>query len=168
MQTVDVEIRPVSASDIALLEKDMPWGGPAKHRARLERQATGEAVYLIALDGGRPVGHVLLRWGGVQPLGSRFEKMPAIVDLLVHPDHRSRGIGSGLMGAAEGLARGRGYAWIGLGVGVDNSRAQALYRRLGYADTGLAPHREGGSYVDEHGEQRAWEETCVYLYKQLD
>jgi GNAT superfamily N-acetyltransferase len=127
---------------------------------------------LIAWLGGQPVGHVLLRWDGpaeadlaarLAPLG----KHPLIGGLDVHPDYRSRGIGSGLMAAAEKRARQRNQPRIGLLVGVENVRARALYERLGYTDAGLGPCYTSWSYIGPDGRWRTEGGCCIYLVKEL-
>ncbi len=70
--------------------------------------------------------------------------------------------------AAEELAQARGCPWIGLSVGVvPPSPARRLYERLGYRDAGFGLHVERDEYVDEAGETRVWQETCLYLVKAL-
>lgn len=53
------------------------------------------------------------------------------------PSSRGRSVGTALVAAAESRIRERGYARASIGVGEDNSRAQQLYARLGYVDTGI-------------------------------
>ncbi len=165
----EIAIRPAAWADLDLLERHLGSASPGKHRLRLARQEQGQAVYLLAWDGALPVGHVLLKWGGngEEPMASALVDCPDLEDLLVAPAHRRRGIGSALLAAAEGLARQAGYARIGLDVGVGNGLARALYDRLGYGGSGLGEFQEGGSYVDDKGQEQSWEDTCIYLVKEL-
>ncbi len=72
------------------------------------------------------------------------------------------------MDAAEGLIRQDGYARVGLGVAIDNTRARSLYERRGYRDAGLGRYSIRWIYVDEHRQEQPREEVCVYLIKSLD
>nr|WP_281373086.1 GNAT family N-acetyltransferase [Kineococcus aurantiacus] len=60
----------------------------------------------------------------------------ALFGLVVHPAHRSRGLGTALVRALEERARARGARGAVLEVEVDNPRALALYERLGYRRAG--------------------------------
>ncbi len=62
--------------------------------------------------------------------------MHYVADLGVHPAMRSQDIGRALLHHHEpaGLALGR--TCFGLDVAIDNSRGQALYRKLGFVVTG--------------------------------
>ncbi len=78
-------IRPVVEEEIDLLDRHLGFGDPAKHRERLGKQQSGEIVYLIAWDGGVPVGHVLLKWQWIaaEPWAANLEDRPNIGDLFV-------------------------------------------------------------------------------------
>lgn len=54
-----------------------------------------------------------------------------IKDFVVHPDHRRRGIGSGLLSAVFFHFRLRGAGDVKLKVLIDNAPAIALYTKLG-------------------------------------
>ena len=60
-----------------------------------------------------------------------------VSDIAVSAAHRSRGIGEKLMHAAERWARERGAGYVLLEYGQNNSRAAALYERLGYSPTSI-------------------------------
>lgn len=60
-----------------------------------------------------------------------------VADLAVAPDARRTGVGTALMGAAEGWARDRGLPAISLDVWSTNERALTFYRRLGYGAESL-------------------------------
>lgn len=118
-------------------------------RARARKGARPESRVLAAvadLDG-RWVG--MLRTGlaeestAEEPLPARVDVLPAleIMGVFVRPEHR----GGGASGVAtrlveEACARARaefGTGWAVLDVRVDNARAIAFYRRLGFEQTSI-------------------------------
>ena len=62
-------------------------------------------------------------------------------DLIVHPGHRGRGIASGLVRFVIDDARRRGILRLTLLTDMQNERAQALYRKLGFADSPMKSMR---------------------------
>lgn len=139
MDRASITVRAVVAEDIEPLEQALSSGFAAKHGRRYEMQRRGEATYLIAWLGDDPIGHALVRWSVTvdEPVASVLRDCPNIEDLLVRADLRSAGAGTRLLAEAERLARGRGFARIGLAVATDNPRARRLYERLGYAPAGF-------------------------------
>jgi GNAT superfamily N-acetyltransferase len=103
-------------------------------RACLARQAAGERVALIATLDGRIAGYAYLSWRSQYPAFQALD-IPEIGDLRVGEPYRRRGVGTAIIRRCERLARARGCAAIGLGVGLyaDYGSAQRLYIRLGYA-----------------------------------
>jgi ribosomal protein S18 acetylase RimI-like enzyme len=129
-------------------------------------QARGEAVYLIAWAGDVPVGYVFVKL--VPSSAPAHEEACAeLEDLFVAEDRRSRGIGTRLALEAEAIARDRGHSKIGLSVGVENTRAERLYRRLGYLDTRHREFTNHWTYVDDEGVDREGTEICNYMVKLL-
>jgi GNAT superfamily N-acetyltransferase len=166
-----IDVRPIAETDAALLEKRFPQGGVAKHAERFDRQQKGDATYLIAWHEGRPVGHVLLNWGGScdEHVAKQLAiTCPDIEDLFVLAERRSQGIGTQLIQFAEKLAYTRGHSFIGLSVAAETGdAARRLYERLGYRDAHFGEYVERGAYVDSRGQRHTWEETCIYLIKDL-
>ena len=117
------------------------------------------------------MGHVRLRWrghyhpGGPDQSGSNT---PYLEDLYVAPEHRSQGVGSRLMGAAEELARALGGRRLELRVERSNLRARALYDRLGYIEAGAADDRVAGSYIGDDGRPHRWRGEMLTLFKDLE
>lgn len=171
-QVIHVDVRPLAADDLALLQKDLPPEHPEAHVRRLGDQRTGRVTYLIAWQGRRALGHLLVRWGGptnpeiVWRLGRRADH-PYVEALFVHQEYRSQMIGSQLLNEAERLVRLRGFRRIGLAVAIGNVRAQALYDRLDYRDADVGELVNYWSYVDEVGREVIGTETVTYLVKQL-
>jgi ribosomal protein S18 acetylase RimI-like enzyme len=102
----------------------------------LSRMPRGDgSFYLVAWENGNPVGHAHLA----------LSDPPELQDVAVIPAHRRRGIATALTRAAEHEAAARGHAVLRVTVSVDNGAAQALYRSLGYRDSGLPPKRVTGT-----------------------
>jgi ribosomal protein S18 acetylase RimI-like enzyme len=62
-------------------------------------------------------------------------------DLIVHPDYRGRGIATALVRFVINEARQREVLRLTLLTDMQNARAQALYRKLGFADSSMKPMR---------------------------
>jgi ribosomal protein S18 acetylase RimI-like enzyme len=120
----------------------------------------GAQTYLIAWDSGEPVGQAHVAWERTT-LG-----VPEIQDVFVPEELRRRGIGTRLSGAAEELARARGYAEISISASVANDGALRLYRRLGYRDADLPPQRIKGTILIR-GKRVEVDDTLLYLVKSL-
>jgi GNAT superfamily N-acetyltransferase len=170
MELLNVTFSPLAEEQIDPLET-VPWsaGLPAKHRARFARQQLGEVVYLIAWTAQIPIGHMLIHWTGPQhePIASRLAGCAEIEDFVVRPDLRSRGIGRRMLAVAEDLARQRGLRRLGLGVGLGNPRARALYEAVGYHDSGLGVYVVRWQYIGRDGHTHWDQESCIYLVKEL-
>jgi GNAT superfamily N-acetyltransferase len=107
----------------------------------LARLDQGDGFYLVAWDGDRPAGHAHLA----------LTDPPELQDVEVSAPYRRRGVGSALTAAAEAEAQKRGFDRLRVTVSVDNAAAQALYRALGYGDTGMPPRRVLGTVMIRTG-----------------
>jgi ribosomal protein S18 acetylase RimI-like enzyme len=110
-------------------------------RRRFRRSWTDDEAELVAIEGGRLVGHLML---------SR-ERHPvtrhvATLAIAVAPDRRRRGVGSALMDAGIAWARGRGVDKLLLSVYPHNEAALALYRRFGFVQEGRLARHSRTSY----------------------
>lgn len=86
---------------------------------------------------GALVGHAYLAGGQL-----RSELHRVSLGMGLQRAHRGQGAGKQLLGAVVDWARSQpGIAWIDLGVFGCNPRAQALYRRHGFVETGRTPDR---------------------------
>ncbi|MFC7625712.1 GNAT family N-acetyltransferase [Microlunatus sp. GCM10028923] len=159
-------IRPCRPGDLEALERAEPTGRNQFHRLKLENQDRGVCTYLTAWDGDLPLGHGEVRWTGcsAEEVRAAYPECPEINGLLVYR-LRGQGIGTALITAAEDLARSRGYAVIGLGVGDDNPRAWSLYERLGYQPG--VEYVDVWPYVDDAGETQVIKDPCTFLVKGL-
>ena len=59
-----------------------------------------------------------------------------VMSIAVHPDHRGQGYGERITRALMRLAAQTGMTWMTLEVRRSNHIAQALYRKVGFADVG--------------------------------
>lgn len=88
-------------------------------------------VYFVALEGRgereRAVGNIWMR-GSIVPARAHA----AEVGIAVVPSHRGCGIGSRLLEAGLGWARGRGLQRVELKVHAENEGARRLYERFGF------------------------------------
>ena len=101
----------------------------------LSRLPRGDgSFYLVAWEGDEPVGHAHLA----------LSDPPELQDVLVLPAHRRRGVATALTRAAEREVAARGHTVLTLTVSAEAEPAQALYRSLGYRDSGLPPRRVQG------------------------
>ena len=126
--------RPVSGEwrVTGLLPEDEDRVGAVLGLARLGQ---GHGFYFVAWDGDEPVGHAHIA----------LTDPPEMQDVEVRPSHRRRGVASALSAAVESEARRRGYRSLRVTVSADGAGPQALYRSLGFADTGLPPRRVVGT-----------------------
>lgn len=115
------EIRKLDRSDVESV-------GTVLGLARLHQ---GDGMYLVAWLDGEPVGHAHLA----------LTDPPELQDVEVRMEYRRRGIASALTARAEDEARVRGFDQLRLTVSIENAAAQALYRKCGYGDIGVAPKR---------------------------
>jgi ribosomal protein S18 acetylase RimI-like enzyme len=101
----------------------------------LARLSQGDGFYLVAWDGEEPVGHAHLA----------LTDPPEMQDVEVRASHRRRGVASALAAAVEAEAERRGHTRLRVTVSADGAGPQALYRSLGYTDTGIPPRRVVGT-----------------------
>jgi ribosomal protein S18 acetylase RimI-like enzyme len=62
-------------------------------------------------------------------------------DLVVAPEHRKRGIGEALLKHVVAQARAEGVLRVTLLTDMQNERAQAMYRRVGFVGSPMKPMR---------------------------
>jgi ribosomal protein S18 acetylase RimI-like enzyme len=86
---------------------------------------------LVALDGASVVG-----WCDVPPVERPVMRHCGVLGLGLLPAYRGRGIGERLMRATLQAARACGLSRIELTARADNTRAVALYARLGFETEG--------------------------------
>jgi ribosomal protein S18 acetylase RimI-like enzyme len=68
-------------------------------------------------------------------------RVAGLEDCVVHPEHRGKGIGEKLLGYVIEQAKAEGALRVMLLTDGDNTRAQALYRKLGFAPSSMLAMR---------------------------
>lgn len=130
-------------------EEDLPrlewFGAFTDHRAIIrdayDLQCQGEAVMLVAVVGGFPVGQA---WLDLRP---RLDvPFPMVWAVRVLEPFQGAGLGTRLMAAVDKAAVARGCVGLQLGVEETNTRARAFYERLGWEVVG---ERREGCGADE-------------------
>jgi GNAT superfamily N-acetyltransferase len=147
-----IEVRELRPDELASAYAVLPL-----HRLDPERPS----AYLVAWEGGEPVGHVHVAWAGTK-LG-----VPALQDMFVVPARRGRGIGTALVQEAERRAAARGHRTTSLGVSEFNPDAQRLYERLGYVRAAVRPERVRGT-ITIRGEPLVIDDVLLYYVKPVD
>jgi ribosomal protein S18 acetylase RimI-like enzyme len=140
-----VRFRDLQAPDLS----DLDWSGGPEHvrqvAAALQAAYAGEAAAVVgALGNDRLVAMGVVDFRPDPDAG-------ALSVLAVHPRMQSLGIGARLIEKLERRVAAQPRRWARLTVELDNPRAAALYRRLGYTEAGPAldswPVAGGQTYV---------------------
>ena len=113
---------------------------PAKQRRALELILAdpSRARIYVAREGGKVVAMAALHFTISTAEGG---KVAGLEDCIVHPDHRKQGIGKALLGYVLEQARAEGVLRVTLLTDGDNLRAQALYRKMGFAPSSMLAMR---------------------------
>lgn len=143
--------------------ENIGWSGSPAHidavRTALNRVAGGEVDYLAVRDAtGVPISI-----GGVD-----YSKNPskgALWQLATREDLRGLGIGTRLILALEEKVESRGLNEAVLKVEVENTRAKALYERLGYEVYGRG--KDSWEEEDDQGQRRVYHTELYLLKKKL-
>ncbi len=136
--TISLATADDAAEVIALWQKSeltRPWNDPAGDFARAIRNSCSEV--LVTRDQGRIVGSVMVGHDGHRGW---------VYYLAVATEARGRGLGRGLMAAAEDWLRAAGAPKIQLMVRDTNAEAQAFYKALDYAPQ---PVTTWGKWLDK-------------------
>ena len=102
--------------------------------ARAEAVRVGMVTPFAAYEGDRLIGSVVL----IRSTNPNSPHRAEIGKMIVHRAARRRGIGAALMAAAEAAARAEGR-WLLILDTETGSAAEALYRSLGWQETGTVP-----------------------------
>jgi ribosomal protein S18 acetylase RimI-like enzyme len=134
-------------SSFMLLEPGEREQAPDPLHDRLRGQGAVGSFDLVAATAGRLVG-----WLAVEVSPFRRANRTGYVVMAVDADAAGRGIGGGLLTAADQQARHRGLRRLELTVMADNLRALSLYLRGGFQVEGLRRQAlaRDGAVVDEY------------------
>lgn len=128
-------VRPMGPDDLAEVvdletaNQPRPW----TEKIFRDELAADNRTYLVAGD------DAVVGFGGVMVIGDEAH----VTNLLVDPDHRSRGVGRSLMVTLIEAAIADGARHLTLEVRKRNEAARALYSRLGLAPVGVRPRYYG-------------------------
>lgn len=129
-------IRPATAADaesIATLFTDEGYpAGPSDIVERLTRFASAHSQVLVAEHEGAVLGFIAMH---AMPRFEHDDRIVRILALVVDPGARERGVGRGLMAAAEAVAAELGAAFIEVTAGHHRPDARRLYEAAGYDAT---------------------------------
>ena len=115
-------------------------------RAFVRRNIEHGYPQLVAEVGGKIAG-----WCDITPPGRAVLDHVGILGIALHPDWRGQGLGERLMCQAVEAGWAFGFRRIELGVFAHNTRARALYRKLGFVEEGVRRNRIriNGAFHDE-------------------
>ncbi|MGH2664082.1 MAG: GNAT family N-acetyltransferase [Actinomycetota bacterium] len=115
-------------------------------RRRFRRSWTTEHADIVALAGGRVIGHL-----GVERERGRQTRHVASLGMAVDEFWRGKGVGSALLAEAFRWSAWAGVEKVALTVYPDNQRAINLYKKFGFTEEGrLSGHSKRASgYEDE-------------------
>jgi GNAT superfamily N-acetyltransferase len=130
-----VELLGVLFTDEAEVQPD-----PGKQKRALEAILANPTIgrLFVAREGKRVVAMASLLYTVSTAEGG---KAAWFEDLVVHPDERKRGIGESLLKYVVAQARAEGVLRITLLTDMQNERAQAMYRRVGFVGSPMKPMR---------------------------
>lgn len=139
-QEKDILIRDMQQSDAQIItdgEIAQGWDATVdKYEMRLQHQAEGKSVSLVAEYQGNVAGYINVypasEWGAFAGKG-----LPEIVDFGVLEKYRKNGVGNKLMDVAEEVAGRYGdVVYLGVGMHHGYGSAQRMYVKRGYIPDG--------------------------------
>lgn len=87
---------------------------------------------LVAEEEGVVVGFAVVQDRDTLPFNPIIPNRYAyLMDMVVDPAHRGKGLGSALLAAVDNWAKERGCRWVELNVLEENTAARRLYERAG-------------------------------------
>lgn len=166
---VPPHIRSLRREDLPAVGAALPVAPYRTHADDLESHRAGVVTALVAWQDAMPLGAGFIHWWGPRNalIASLLPGCPEIFRLEVLPEHRSKGVGAALVQHLEALASARGLASVGLGVGLANPRARALYERLGYRPAATPPYVDRCLQPGPDGCPVLFEEPCLLMAKAL-
>jgi ribosomal protein S18 acetylase RimI-like enzyme len=162
----EIVFRPAMREDLPKLE----WYGAYTHFRRIfqrtyEEQLTGERLMLLAVLNDFPIGQIFMQFASNDGFFWDMRKRGYFYSFRVMDAFRGMGIGSHLLGEAEGMLREKEYHSVSIAAAKENPGARRLYERVGFAV--VAEDSGRWHYVDHEGLTHYVHEPCWILEKQL-
>ncbi|MDE7351665.1 MAG: GNAT family N-acetyltransferase [Acetatifactor sp.] len=137
-----------------------------KYKMRLQHQAEGKAISLVAEYKGNVAGYINVypdsKWGAFANQG-----YPEIVDFGVLEKYRKNGIGNKLLDAAEKIAsQYSDVVYLGVGLHSGYGSAQRLYIKRGYIPDGTGVWY-GEKICPQYADCCNDDDLVLYLLKNL-
>lgn len=155
---LNTQFRPLTISDLPVLERDFPEPAAGSHAKRLKQQTEGTCSYLCAEQNGTIAAIQLIRWRGPQKKQDRaLSRLPEVGSLYTLPEFRGQGIGAALVKHSEQLIKSRGYSGVGAIIKDDNTISIHMHLKDGYEKIGEAtrtkqdPDKARSYYVKQLG-----------------
>ncbi len=166
----NILVRDAEEADVPALTAIKGEGSEAVNRDRL-RDAKGPGLRFLVLTVDQEVIAfvcLVFRRPAYWSDGNDTRHLPQIVDLQVKETKRGQGYGSQFVGALERLAVEAECGELYLRVEpLNNPRAYALYRRLGYQQLQSEPYQDIWEFRDSSGQVHRGEDWVVDMVKQL-
>jgi len=146
---VSVELDRATAADVPQLVELLGILFAQEHELNPDPEKQRRALELIFADPTRARICVARKGGKVVAMAALHftistaegGKVAGLEDCIVHPDHRRKGVGKALLAYVIAQARAEGVLRMMLLTDGDNTHAQALYRKLGFAPSSMLAMR---------------------------
>lgn len=127
-------IRRIQCSEIQHCFSFWDFENDLERRKRIENEVENEIrrMYAYILNGKYIAG---------MSLSPMDNKTIYLSYLVVHKEYRNQGIGTKMIRYARQISKKDGYFYIALNVDNDNTRAERLYKRLGFVAIGKSGGR---------------------------
>jgi ribosomal protein S18 acetylase RimI-like enzyme len=164
----EVAVKPLTHADVPHIAQKFAQSDDPQYANVLAAQSRGELGVYCAWLNEQPVGIAYVMWAGHRnpQIQARAPGVPEIYRLQVLTAQRSRGIGALLIDTIEQEMRLRGIVSSGLGVHAHNTRAKALYERLGYV-ADAQPYYDEFDEADASGQIKHHRIEATYMSKPL-
>jgi GNAT superfamily N-acetyltransferase len=165
-----VTIRDARAADLPALTAIKGEGSEVLHRDRLHDAQNPTFRYLVLLEDGEMIGFgcLVIQRPAYWSDGADTERLPCIIDLQIKESRRGQGFGFEFIHQIEATAGRSGFKQLFIAVEpLDNPRAFALYRRLGYQQLQPEPYLKAWEFTDSAGRLHHGEDWLVDMVKPL-
>lgn len=168
-EKMSISIRPIAEADLPLLDQNIRAAYGRPHAVELQDQLRGLLTFYVVWLNEQPIGTGFVRWDGPRDSDVRaaYPNCPEIYRLGIAEEHRSQGIGTQLISVCERAAAQKGFRQIGLGVALENPRADILYRRLGYTQSSVERYMDVYQYQTADGTVKTAQDPLRFLIKPI-